>query len=61
MKTSKVTAIGVSYLLAFFLSWFMNRLVHTYIPAPAIMWVQISLSALMLVLLLSAVNFFDRF
>jgi len=39
----------------------MNSLVHTYIPSNVAEWVEDAVSALMIIMLLWAVGFFDRF
>jgi hypothetical protein len=59
-KAYKIAAIVMSSALAFFFSWYMNCLIHSYVSPDIAEWVEDGVSALMIMMLLGAVGFFDR-
>lgn len=60
-KVYKTTAMVLSAAIAFFFSWFLNNLTYTYFPSHIAGWIQDGVSTIMIMLMLCAVGFFDKF
>lgn len=59
-KIYKVITVVLSAALAFFFSWFMNQLTYTYFPPQIAGFIEDGASAVMIMMMLWAMGFFDR-